>query len=146
METNGLKVNAVGSDASLGVARVLLAILFLVSGVLKVIGFDGMVGYATIKHLPFPTLSILVALAIEIGCGSLLAVGYKVRWAALALIIFTLPTSFIFHPFWSVDAKQFDEQLYNFLKNISIIGGLLYVVVVGPGAVSLDARLKNGPK
>ena len=109
METNTLKVRASSSDASLCVARVLLATLFLVSGVLKVIGFDGMVRYATIKHLPFPTLSILLALAVEIGCGSLLTVGYRARWAALILIIFTVPTSFIFHPFWSVAAKQFDD-------------------------------------
>jgi len=66
--------------------------------------------------------------------------GFLSRWAALALAAFTLIASLIFHAYWSLPADQQMAQQLMFIKNIAIIGGLLYVAAFGPGAWSVDGR------
>ncbi len=75
---------------------------------------------------------------IELGGGLLLALGYKARWAALAIFLFLIPATLIFHAFWAVDPEQVKMQLIQFQKNLAIMGGMLYVVFNGPGRMSLD--------
>src|SRR5258705_13959020 len=76
-------------DLAALVARVLLVLLFLLSGVGKVMAFDGTVSYIASHSLPFPALETVIGVAVELGAGLLLLVGWKTRWAALILAIFT---------------------------------------------------------
>jgi len=62
---------------------------------------------------------------------------------AWLLIAFTVIATFMAHRFWQMDAAQYANQLNHFLKNAAIVGGLLYVVVFGAGAVSLDGTKKG---
>jgi putative oxidoreductase len=86
-------------------------------------------------------LAVLVG-AFEVVAGLALAVGFKARWAALALGAFTLLASFLFHAYWSVPADmQFMQQLL-FMKNLAIAGGMFVVASLGAGGLSVDARLR----
>ncbi|MBI3053909.1 MAG: DoxX family protein, partial [Betaproteobacteria bacterium] len=75
---------------------------------------------------------------IEIGGGVMLVVGWKARWAALAIFLFLIPATLIFHNFWAVEAAQFQNQMNHFLKNVCILGGMLYIMAYGSGPLSLE--------
>ena len=120
------------------VGRILLAAIFLTSGIGKITGFDGTVGYIASKHLPLPQVAAVIAILAELGGGLLLLVGFKARWAGLALAIFTLAAGFLFHDFWNADAASKMMQSINFWKNVTIAGGMLMVFAFGPGRYSVD--------
>ncbi len=128
------------NDAVALVGRILLAAIFIKSGFGKITGFEGTVGYIASKGLPLPQIGAIVAILVELGGGILLAVGFKARWAALAIAIFTLAAGIIFHNDWAVDAAQRMGQEINFWKNVSMTGGLLMVYAFGPGRYSVDKR------
>ena len=64
---------------------------------------------------------------------------------ALAFFVFTLLTAVVVHPFWNVEAPGLGGQLNNFMKNLAIMGGMLYVVIHGPGPLSLGGKQRNAP-
>jgi putative oxidoreductase len=118
--------------------RWLLAALFLVAGVRKILIWGGQVAYFTKLGFPAPELMTVLAIAIEIGCALMLIAGWKTRWAALLLALFVLIATFMAHRFWEFDAAAQANQLNHFLKNVAIIGGLLFVAAFGPGRASVD--------
>lgn len=119
------------------VGRLLLAYMFIVAGWGKLGGFDGTVALIAGKGLPLPTLLAGATIALELVAGIALAVGYKARWAALALAAFTVLATVIFHAYWAVPADQVRLQQLMFNKNIAVTGGLLLVFAFGPGRFSL---------
>ena len=120
------------------VGRILIALIFVLSGFGKIGGFEGTVGYITSKGLPLPQLAALGAIIVELGGGILLIIGWKARWAAAAMLVFTALAAFLFHNFWAMPPDQAQNQMIHFMKNISMMGGLLFVVVHGSGALSVD--------
>jgi putative oxidoreductase len=122
------------------VGRVLLALMFLLSGIGKIGGFEGTVGYISSVGLPLPSVLAAGALVLEIVAGIALIIGYKTRWAALALALFTLAAAFLFHNYWAMPAGQQMMQQIIFLKNLAVTGGLLMLAMAGPGAWSVDRR------
>jgi putative oxidoreductase len=109
--------------------RILIAQIFIISGFGKITNFSGIAGYIGSQGIPFPYLAAICAILIEIGCSSLIIFGFKSRWAAAVLCIFTFITAFGFHNFWSVPAEQVQNQMIHFMKNISMMGGLLFVML-----------------
>ena len=109
--------------------RVGLGLLFVVSGFGKITGFAGTAGYLASKDMP-------MAEVLLVG-GLMLLAGFKARWAALAIAAFLVPTTLIFH---SPVGPEAQAQMTQFLKNLSILGGMLYASVAGPGAWSVDRR------
>jgi putative oxidoreductase len=128
--------NVVNAAALVG--RILLAWMFIQSGFGKLTGFEGTVGYIASKHLPLPQVAAAIAVAVELGAGLMLAIGFKARWAALAIGIFTIAAGILFHDFWNADAASKMAQSINFWKNITIAGGMLMVFAFGPGRYSVD--------
>jgi len=114
--------------------RLLLAAIFLMSGLGKLADPAGTAAYIASKGLPLPELAAWGASAVEVFGGLLLIAGLQTRLAALALAGFTLAAAFLFH-------AEFGDrnQMIHFLKNIAIVGGLLQVIAFGAGAYSLDA-------
>jgi len=113
--------------------RVLLAYIFVLAGWGKMFKFAGTAGYMASKGMPVPEFFLVCAILVEFVGGLMLAVGWKARWAAAALFLFIIPTTLIFHPMWADPA-----QTINFQKNLAIMGGMLYVALMGPGKLSLD--------
>lgn len=123
--------------------RLLLALLFLPAGIGKIGGFAGTVGYIGSVGLPLPQLATVLAIVVEVGGGLALLAGYGTRLAALALALFTLVATFVFHNFWAMPPEQVMMQQLMFFKNMAIVGGLLTLAASGAGAWSLDARRGN---
>ena len=118
--------------------RLLLALIFVISGYNKLVGFDGTVGYIASKGLPLPQLAAAAAIAIELIGGILLVIGWQTRWAATAIFLFMIPTTLIFHAFWAAPAANLQMETIQFMKNLCIMGGMLYVMAFGAGPLSLD--------
>ena len=108
------------------VSRLLLAALFLPAGLSKIGGFEGTAGYIASVGLPMPTVGAAVAIAVEVLGAVALILGLGTRWAALALAAFTLVASFFFHNFWAMPAEQQMMQQLMFMKNIGVVGGLVF--------------------
>ena len=120
--------------------RLLMAYLFVPSGFGKLMGFAGTVGYIASKGVPLPEVCAAIAVVAELGLGLLLLFGWKARWAALGMAIFTLVITPIFHNYWAVPDAQVMMQKLNFTKNLAIVGGLLAFAAFGAGRFSADAR------
>jgi putative oxidoreductase len=123
------------------VGRILLAIIFIVSGFGKITGYDGTAGYMAAKGMPMVQVLLPLTILVELGGALLLLVGFKARWAALLLFLFMIPVTLIFHAFWGLpDANAAQMQQIHFLKNLAIMGGMLMVYAFGPGTLSVDKR------
>jgi putative oxidoreductase len=109
------------------IGRALLGTLFLISGLLKIPAFAGVSGWMAAAGLPFADLLLVLTIALEVGGGAMLILGLQARWAALAIALFLVPTTLIFHAFWGADAANFQNELTSFLKNLAILGGMLLV-------------------
>lgn len=120
------------------VGRVLMALIFIGSGFSKITGFADTAASMAGKGIPMVEVLLPLVILIELGGGLLLALGYKARFAALAIFLFLIPATLIFHDFWAVEPEQFKMQLIQFQKNLAIMGGMLYVVCAGPGRMSLE--------
>ena len=90
------------------------------------------------KDMPVPEILLVPAIVILLGGGVLLLVGFKARWAALALILFMIPATLYFHSFWAYPEAQFVNQFHHFFKNLAIIGSLFMILGMGSGGMSLD--------
>jgi putative oxidoreductase len=120
--------------------RVLVALIFVISGYGKIGGFEGVAGYIGSKGLPFPQVLATLTIILELGGGLLLMLGFKTRWVALLFFLWLIPTTFIFHAFWGLDPKAAQQMQIHFMKNVSIMGAMLLLVAFGPGAYSIDKR------
>ena len=132
-------MNALQNPLAL-IGRLLLAYFFIPAGIGKIGGFAGTVGYIASKGLPLPEVGAVLAIIVEVGVGLMLLLGFKTRWAALILMVFTLAASVFFHNYWALPAdKAFVNQLM-FWKNIGIAGGLLAFAAFGAGRFSIDKK------
>jgi putative oxidoreductase len=123
------------------IARVLLVALFIQSGYAKIAGFAGTASYIAAHGLPLPGLGAAIAIAVELGAGLLVLIGWQARWAGLIVAIFTVVAGILFHAYWAdADPAVRMGNYVNFWKNISIAGGFLMVFAFGPGRYSVDRR------
>ena len=120
--------------------RTLLALIFIVSGFGKITGFAGTAGYMASKGMPIAEVLLVGAIAVEFLGGLMLLLGWKARWAALAIFIFIIPATLIFHNPAGLTGQEAQNQMIQVMKNLSIMGGMLMVFVFGPGAWSLDRK------
>ena len=135
-------MNALQNPLAL-IGRLLLAYFFIPAGIGKIGGFAGTVGYIASKGLPLPEVGAVLAIIVEVGVG-LLLLGFKTRWAALILMVFTLAASVFFHNYWALPEAQAAMQKLMFNKNLGVAGGLLAFAAFGAGAFSLDGLSQRG--
>ena len=133
-------MNPAAQSQMLLIGRILLGALFLVAGIRKIMFYSGSAAYFTKLGFPAPEVMAVLAILIEIGGAALLILGWQTRRISWLLILFVVIATAMAHRFWEFDAAQYANQMNHFLKNVAIIGGLLYVVVLGPGRLSLDER------
>jgi putative oxidoreductase len=117
------------------IGRLLIGVIFLLSGLSKISAPGGTIAYIQSAGLPLPTVAFAIAVIVEIGGSILLLLGYKVRWVAAVMAVFCVAAAFGFH-YKLEDQNQF----IHFFKNIAIAGGLLQIVAFGGGRFSLDGR------
>ena len=128
----------VPSDASYWIllARVLLCSPFLYSGVDKCWRWSAAQREVAASGLPWPTLLHLVTVVVQLGGGFSLLLGIEPRLGALLLLLFLIPVTVMYHPFWKRSGADFVTEADHFLSNLAIIGGLLVIVALGGGPIS----------
>lgn len=119
--------------STMAIARVLMALIFLLSGLSKIAAAEATQGY--MEAMGVPGMLLWPTIAFEVGSGLLIVLGYRTRLVALMLAGFCLATAIIFH-------HQFADQIQMimFLKNVAMAGGLLLLSGTGAGTLSLDAK------
>jgi putative oxidoreductase len=135
-----INTSVAGSGASnasttILLGRVLLAVIFLLSGFGKLTAIAGTAGYFGSLGLPLPTVTAIIVGLIELLGGVAILVGFQTRIVAWVLAIFTVATALVAHTGW---ADQM--QMINFLKNLAIAGGFLVLASSGAGSYSVDAK------
>ena len=126
---------ASNSSVTILLGRILLAVIFLLSGFGKLTAIAGTAGYFGSLGLPAPTATAVVVGLIELLGGLAILVGFQTRIAAWVLAIFTVATGLVAHMNW---ADQM--QMISFLKNLAIAGGFIVLASSGAGAYSIDAK------
>ena len=119
--------------------RLMIGLPFALSGLGKLAAIGPTVEMIRTAGLPLPPLALALAVALELGGGLLLVVGFRTRFAAIALALFSLAAAAAFHSNFA-DA----DQMIHFFKNVMIAGGLLQIVAFGPGALRMDNRSGKG--
>ena len=118
------------------VGRLFIGLPFMMRGLSKVANYAGTIALIESSTLPLPPpLAYAGAIAVEIGCGLLIIVGYQTRIAAAVFCLFCLATAVFFHANFADP-----NQIFHFIKNLVMTGGLLQVVAYGAGALSIDNR------
>jgi putative oxidoreductase len=123
-------------DKVLLAARLLVAPLFIYSGIGKILAFG-----VTASRLPggeggFGSFLAAGSIVVELGCSLALILGIWTRWAALILIAFTVAATLMFHNFWASPAPQVTAQTINFLKNLGLVSLFAMIAAFGPGSYS----------
>ena len=118
------------------VGRVFISALFLMAGVSKITGYASTQGYMQAMGVPEVLLPLVIVLEV-LGSFAII-IGYKTKVTAFLLAGFSIISAFVFH-------FNFADQMQSvmFMKNIAIAGGFLFLVVNGPGLLSLDNKLAN---
>ena len=116
--------------------RIFLSSLFLIEGVKKFFLQEETIIY--MEEYGVPEILFFPSLVLEILFPILIIVGYKTKWAASVLALFTFAVAIIFH-------TNFSEgmQMLFFLKDIAIAGGFMLIIAYGPGEISLDHYFKS---
>ena len=137
------------------IGRIFVPIIFIVAGYRKFMSIGGVAKTLADKHVPapmqletwtgMPRYEVLgyAAATIEVLCGIMILIGFKARFAAVVLCLFTLGTIFISHDFWNMEGAAFAANQTQALKNLSIMGALLLIVAAGSGSFSLDGRPRS---
>jgi putative oxidoreductase len=124
------------------VGRILLAVIFVVSGFGKLMAIDGTVAYMTSGGVPMANLLVYAVILVELVGGLLIMVGYQTRAVALVVFLFLIPVTLLFHnP--AANPAQAQMQTIQLLKNLAIMGGMLNLMAFGAGAWSLDGRRRS---
>ena len=113
--------------------RILLAQIFIIAGIGKIMGYAGTQAYMASHGLPGVLLPLVILL--ELGGGLALIVGWQTKWISYALALFCVVAAIIFHH----DFANAMQKI-NFMKNLAMAGGFLILAVYGPGALSLDKK------
>jgi len=119
------------NDSVLLVARILLALMFLFSGVPMLFAPAGFAGYLGSLGVPVPLLVTWLVIALKVLGGIALVVGFQTRWVSYAFAIFCVVSGFIGH---------FPADMAGFWKNLAVAGGFLVLSVSGPGALSVEGK------
>ena len=124
------------------IGRILVVLIFVMSGFSKITGFAGTGQYMASQGIPQGLVvpGFILSILVEFGCGLLIVLGYQTRWAALIMFLWLIPVTAIFH---FLSMRHGENSLINMimvLKNISMMGALIFVAAMGPGGYSIDGR------
>ncbi len=128
-------------DSVLLLGRIMLGWIFVQSGWGKVTNLHGFA--AGMPKLGMPEIAGYIGGPLELAGGIAILLGLATRYATIAILIFTVVATFAVHAFWTYPAAQQPQQTIQFLKNLSIMGGLLVLFASGAGRMSVDNLLSR---
>ncbi|HBJ33441.1 MAG TPA: DoxX family protein [Planctomycetaceae bacterium] len=123
------------------VGRVMIATIFLLSAVgNKIPNFSQTVDYMSASGVPLPSLSLVAAIVFLVVGSVSIVLGYYARIGASLLLVFLILATYFFHNFWSYEGQEQQMQMIQFMKNLSMMGTMFFIMAVGSGPLSLDSR------
>jgi len=122
-------------------ARICLSAVFIMSGLHKLLDFEGTVAQFTSLGLPLPPAATVLTIVVWLAGGLGILVGYRVRDAAILLILYTLAATFIAHAFWTFPPEARTPHINGFFLNFAVIGGLMMMVAHGPGRHAVGRKI-----
>lgn len=117
--------------------RILIAQIFLLSGISKVTGFAGTAAAIAGKGLPMAEVLVVISIVVEIGAGLMILLGWKARLGALVLFLWMIPVTLAFHNYWTMSGMEAYINQIMFQKNLAMMGAMLYIMAFGSGPYSL---------
>ena len=124
-------------------ARVLISQIFLISGAMKVLDPARTAAQMEGRGMFWVPLFLWSAVAVELGAGLSVLLGFKARLGSLLLFLFLIPVTLTFHNWWTYPPEEQEVQMLFFLHNLTLMGGLLLVMTFGPGPLSFDLTGKR---
>jgi len=137
---NTFSSNSVAADTAALVGRILLALIFILSGYGKITAFAVTSAYMTSKGVPFAEVLAALSIAVELGGGLAIVFGWKAREAAILIFLWMIPVTLMFHNPLGLDPAMAKQQMIHLEKNLSIMGGLLVLFAFGPGRFGLETK------
>lgn len=126
--------------------RVLMSLIFLASAANKLQSWQGTIEAMAAKGIPAPDALLSVAVGLELVGAAMLVLGLYARWGAVVLLLFLVPVTIVMHNFWTLpEGQQRMAEMAHFMKNVTIAGGLLFVLGTGAGPCSIDALRRKKP-
>ena len=125
------------------VGRLVMSWIFLSSGFTKLTDVAAFSAGLAKRGVPAPSFMGWLGAIVEFGGGVLILLGLKIRYAAILVILFVIVATLIAHRYWEYPVDQIVAQRTNFWKNITIIGGLLFMFLAGAGRYSVDGMMKK---
>lgn len=134
-------MNASSQNLAALAARILVAAVFVLSGINKIGDFAGTAAFMSSHGLPMVEFLLVLTILIEVIGELMLVIGWQTRAAAFLLFLFMIPVTAVFHNPWAAaDAALAQQQMIHLLKNLAIMGGLLQLFAFGPGGYSVESR------
>jgi putative oxidoreductase len=121
--------------------RVLLSLIFVLSGIGKLGAVAATSAHMASAGIPYANDLVWGAIALEVGGGILLIVGFLTRLVAAAFFFYTLTLAVLFHGYWTMAGAAAHTQFNDFFQHVAIMGGMLFVVAFGAGPYSIDAMI-----
>src|SRR3984885_498508 len=119
-------------------ARVMLCTIFFMAAVGNNIPhFNDIAKVMASVGIPAPQLMLVGAIVFLIAGSLSVIVGYRARWGAALLLTFLVLASYYFHPFWKLEGQAQQDQMIHFMKNLSMMGAMLFVMANGSGPMSV---------
>jgi putative oxidoreductase len=145
--SGGMKTDNTTSPALMAAGRWLVALYFLVPGIMKFTAFPMHVGLMNLHKVPYPEAMLIIAGIAQIVGAILLITGRFVRFTALGFVVYTALINLLLHDFWNFTGIAAGHEMQNFIKNLGILAGLLVLAGAVPwrtpsivGIVKSDKR------
>lgn len=126
------------------VGRFMIALVFVLSAIIKIFNFSGTAAAMAKKGIPFAEVLLVVSIVIELGGSLMIITGWKARLGAAALFLWMIPVSVLYHNFWAMEGQEQFLNRIMFLKNISMMGAMLFIMTFGSGRFSVGERSGAG--
>jgi putative oxidoreductase len=124
--------------------RIMIATIFLMSAVgNKIPQFNEVTGYMASEGVPAPQFLLAGAIAFLVAGSLSVIAGYKTRIGAALLLVFLILATYYFHDFWNFEGQEQQLQMIQFMKNLSLMGTMVFLMANGGGALSLDNRMPS---
>ena len=122
--------------------RLMVATIFLMSAVgNKIPNFNDVAGYMASEGVPMPQVALAGAIVFLIAGSLSVIAGFKIRFGAALLLVFLVLATYFFHDFWKFEGQEQQIQMIQFMKNLSLMGTMVFLMANGAGAMSVDANL-----
>jgi len=123
-------------------ARIMIATIFLMSAVgNKIPNFNSVAAYMATEGVPAPPFALVGAIVFLVAGSLSVIAGFKIRIGAALLLVFLVLATYFFHDFWTFEGQEQQVQMIQFMKNLSLMGTMVFLMANGAGEMSLDARL-----